>query len=250
MDSLFYTTYSLQKVEDTPSRKDNIEESVELGFRMEAVSLIERIGVALGVNKRAIHTSIVLQYRFFVNHSYIKYKWRRIALTCFYLGCKSVKGQSRKVDEIVATYFMCRRHPYDKNLAKEFELEVISNEKIVRATLIHDLYVEPPEDYLIDYCKMFAVNKIVENTALNILYDSLKYTTYCLRYTPAKIARFSLFVALHWENCETPMSSEGTPWYEYAKDEERFDELANLHKMCTEFMIISHKMRNLTVKEQ
>ena len=74
--------FSKEKIRNSPSVKDGIEYSNELGYRRQCANLIQDIGQRLAVNQLVINTAIVYMHRFYMFQSFQKYH-RYVMAPCF-----------------------------------------------------------------------------------------------------------------------------------------------------------------------
>jgi hypothetical protein len=97
--------FSLDKIKNSPSRKDNISLEEELNERQEAALFISDLGCTLKVNQLCINTAIIYMHRFYMIHSLKKFhRYVRVSLSiylciffcCFLFGrnCRRLAGKT------------------------------------------------------------------------------------------------------------------------------------------------------------
>ena len=76
--------FSHEKIQNSPSRADNISLEDELKERQEAALFITDLGAALKVNQLCINTAIIYMHRFFMIHSFKKFH-RYVRVSLYYI---------------------------------------------------------------------------------------------------------------------------------------------------------------------
>jgi hypothetical protein len=77
--------FSQEKIQNSPSRADNISLEDELKERQEAALFITDLGAALKVNQLCINTAIIYMHRFFMIHSFKKFH-RYVRVSLYYIN--------------------------------------------------------------------------------------------------------------------------------------------------------------------
>ncbi|KAI6184747.1 Methyltransferase-like protein [Aphelenchoides bicaudatus] len=163
--------FSLEHLDDTPSRRVDISEKDENKKRRESVKMIRDIGTGMKMSMQgAIATANIA------------------VLGCLFLAGK-VEETPKKCKDIITN----AQAMYPENDVMDFE-------KILLHTLRFDLQVEHPYQYLLEYIKIFQMDDNVRNKVMNFAWAFVNdsyFTTLCLMWEPEVIAISLLRLAIN-----------------------------------------------------
>jgi len=76
-------------LENTPSRKDGLNEEVESNLRIYGCELIQQAGILLRLPQVVMATGQVLFNRFYYRVSFVRHEAKSAAIAALFLACKS-----------------------------------------------------------------------------------------------------------------------------------------------------------------
>ncbi|XP_028927357.1 cyclin-T2 isoform X1 [Ornithorhynchus anatinus] len=218
--------FSREQLENTPSRRCEVEADKELSYRQQAANLIQDMGQRLNVSQLTINTAIVYMHRFYMHHSFTKFnrngeggglKVNIISPTALFLAAK-VEEQPRKLEHVIKVAHACLQHQEldtksDAYLQQAQELVIL--ETIMLQTLGFEITIEHPHTDVVKCTQLVRASKDLAQTSYFMATNSLHLTTFCLQYRPTVIACVCIHLACKWSNWEIPVSTDGKHWWEY-----------------------------------
>ncbi|XP_028927360.1 cyclin-T2 isoform X4 [Ornithorhynchus anatinus] len=209
--------FSREQLENTPSRRCEVEADKELSYRQQAANLIQDMGQRLNVSQLTINTAIVYMHRFYMHHSFTKFNRNIISPTALFLAAK-VEEQPRKLEHVIKVAHACLQHQEldtksDAYLQQAQELVIL--ETIMLQTLGFEITIEHPHTDVVKCTQLVRASKDLAQTSYFMATNSLHLTTFCLQYRPTVIACVCIHLACKWSNWEIPVSTDGKHWWEY-----------------------------------
>mmetsp|Transcript_10620 Transcript_10620/g.10263 ORF Transcript_10620/g.10263 Transcript_10620/m.10263 type:complete len:247 (-) Transcript_10620:385-1125(-) len=219
--------FSLDQLQDTPSRRDGILTDQEALYREKIAWFIEELGKDIKCDRLVVSTGLVLFHRFYCFQSFKQHNRFVIAVACLFLASK-VEECPKKLRDIIHAYFTLRvkynGHPPTELEVVEFPNRILLSERLVLQTLCFDLQIIHPYklalDKIKDKLKVYIPSDLRQSfhqNAVNFMNDSYR-TTLCLQYTPSQIASSAIFLATIQLNIKPINPSKSRPqelsWFE------------------------------------
>uniref|UniRef100_A0A7M5VB47 Cyclin-like domain-containing protein n=1 Tax=Clytia hemisphaerica TaxID=252671 RepID=A0A7M5VB47_9CNID len=144
--------FSKEKIKSSPSVKDGIEHSKELGYRQQCANYVQDIGQRLQVNQLVINTAIVYMHRFYMYHSFKKFQRFDMA-PCFVFLAAKIEEMPRKLEHVLKAAHAClkKEPPLDvksDEYMRQSE-QLVNNESILLQTLGFEVTVEHPNTFVV-----------------------------------------------------------------------------------------------------
>lgn len=92
-----------EALENTPSRKDGIPESLEMDLRVVGCDYIQSAGLLLKLPQMAMATAQVLFHRFYYAKSFLKYCMQHMAAACIFTAAK-VEEAPRRLRDVINVF--------------------------------------------------------------------------------------------------------------------------------------------------
>ncbi|CAN6241890.1 unnamed protein product [Urochloa humidicola] len=232
IDTFYLTDEQLQ---DSPSRKDGIDEATETVLRVYGCDLIQESGILLRLPQAVMATAQVLFHRFYCKKSFVRFSAKRVAASCVWLAGKLEESRRESKHIIFVLHRMeCRR----ENLPIEY-LDVSSQKY---SELMHDLmrterhllkemgficHVEHPHKFIPNYLVTLEAPDLIQE-AWNLANDSLR-TTLCVRFKSEVIACGVVYAASRRRGISLP---EDPPWWTVFDADE-----AGIQEVC---LVLAH----------
>ncbi|VDN58029.1 unnamed protein product [Dracunculus medinensis] len=209
--------FTEKQLNETPSRKDGIDRSEEDQLRREGIKMIVEVGSALKLQPNpTLATAAVYFHRFYMFHSFKEFPKNLTAMGCLFLAGKVEETPKKSKDILIAAK---DKYPHQFNLKTALE-EIMGIERVLLQTIKFDLHVEHPYTFLLQYQKVFKLDRekkqIVLQNAWTFVNDSL-FTTLCLVWEPEVVAISLIFMALKMtrlDNCEWIDRHPGEQWWD------------------------------------
>jgi len=246
--------FSKEKIQNSPSRKNGIDEDKEISYRQHAANFIQDMGQRLQVTQLCINTAIVYMHRFYMFHSFTKFHRNAIAACALFLAAK-VEEQPRKLEHVIKVAHWCLNQRPNKQGAqldtKNPEYirqanELVINENIMLQTLGFEIGIEHPHTSVVKCCQLVKASKDLAQTSYFMATSSLHLTTMCLQYKPTIVACFCIHMACKWSNWEIPVSNEGKQWFCYVDETVTLEMLDSL---TSEFLFVFEKLSDRLKKK-
>ncbi|MCP9264615.1 Cyclin-K [Dirofilaria immitis] len=180
--------FTEQQLANTPSRRDGVDRIEEDKLRREGIKLIVEIGSGLKLQPNpTLATAAVYFHRFYMFHSFKEFQKHLTALGCLFLAGKE---------------------------------EVMGVERVLLQTIKFDLHVDHPYTFLLQYQKVFKLDREKKQTVLQnawtFVNDSIS-TTLCLMWEPEVIAISLIYMALKMtklDNCDWVDRRPSEQWWD------------------------------------
>ncbi|VDK46114.1 unnamed protein product [Anisakis simplex] len=215
--------FSEDQLANSPSRRDGIDRADEDRMRREGIKLIVEIGTCLKLQPNpTLATGAVYFHRFYMFHSFREFPKHLTALGCIFLAGK-VEETPKKCKDIVTT--AKEKYPELYSLKNAID-EVMGIERVLLQTIKFDLHVDHPYTYLLQYQKVFKLDREKKQTVLQnawtFVNDSMS-TTLCLIWEPEVVAISLIYMALKMTKLD------GVDWIDRQPGEQWWDQfVANL----------------------
>lgn len=214
IDTFYLTDEQLQ---NSPSRRDGIDEATETTLRIYGCDLIQESGILLRLPHVVISTGQVLLHRFYCKKSFSLFNVKRVAASCVWLASK-LEENPRKGEHVIMVFHRieCRRENlpiqhldlFSKKYTK-MKSDLTKMERHILIELGFLGHVAHPH-MLIKFCLWIleAPPKLIQE-AWNLANDSLR-TTLCVRFRSEVVACGLIFAAARRVHVSLP---ENPPWW-------------------------------------
>ncbi|XP_057321543.1 cyclin-T-like [Microplitis mediator] len=233
-----------EELKNSPSSKDGISVEKELDHKQQAAYLINDLGKRLKLSEVCVHTAIVYMHRFYVHHSLAKFFRYEIATVAIFVAAK-VEEEPQKSQAVISALHVClnkyKDYQLDTTSAENQEKvkALISNERILLATLGFKMGVNHPHHYIKKFCGEIKACKELSKIFLQMANYTLQMTSMCLKYKPAVVASYCIYFTIQSSQWKIPQVIDGNLWFWLLDTKVTFDLLI---KMDREFKAVLDKM--------
>ncbi|KAI3751545.1 hypothetical protein L2E82_22633 [Cichorium intybus] len=227
----FYLTD--EQLENTPSRKDGIDEATETTLRIYGCDLIQESGILLKLPQQVMATGQVLFHRFYCKKSFVRFNVKRIAASCVWLASKLEENPRRARHVLNVFHRMeCRREnlpiehldAFSKKYT-ELKMDLIRSERHLLKEMAFICHVEHPHKFISNYLATLETPPELRQEAWNLANDSLR-TTLCVRFKSAVVACGVVYAAARRFHVPLP---ENPPWWKaFDADKSGIDEVCRV----------------------
>lgn len=233
----FYLTQ--EQLQNSPSRKDGIDEETESVLRLFGCELVQEGGILLKLPQAVMATGQVLLQRFFCKKSFARFNVKRVAASCLWVAAK-LEESPKKAQHVLNVFnrVECRREnkplelldPFSKRY-EELKVDLIRTERHLLKEMGFICHVEHPHKFIINYLLQLQAPPELMQEAWNLANDSLR-TTLSVRFKSEVVACGVVYAAARRFSVSLP---ENPPWwkvFDAEKDdiEEVCRVLANLYR--------------------
>ncbi|KAK9060990.1 hypothetical protein SSX86_018170 [Deinandra increscens subsp. villosa] len=222
-----------EQLQNTPSRKDGIDEATETTLRIYGCDLIQESGILLKLPQQVMATGQVLFHRFYCKKSFVRFNVKRIAAGCVLLASK-LEENPRRARHILNVFYRmeCRREnlPIEHLEAfsekySELKMDLIRSERHLLRELGFICHVEHPHKFISNYLATLETPSELRQEAWNLANDSLR-TTLCVRFKSAVVACGVVYAAARRFHVPLP---ENPPWWKaFDADKTGIDEVCRV----------------------
>lgn len=230
IDTFYLTDDQLQ---DTPSRKDGVDEATETTLRIYGCDLIQESGILLKVPQQVMATGQVLFHRFYCKKSFVRFNVKRVAASCVWLASKLEENPRRARHVLNVFHRMeCRREnlpiehldAFSKKYS-ELKMDLIRSERHLLKEMGFICHVEHPHKFISNYLATLETPPELRQEAWNLANDSLR-TTLCVRFKSAVVACGVVYAAARRFYVPLP---ENPPWWKaFDADKTGIDEVCRV----------------------
>ncbi|KAL8235846.1 hypothetical protein R6Q59_016927 [Mikania micrantha] len=230
IDTFYLTDEQLQ---NTPSRKDGIDEATETTLRIYGCDLIQESGILLKLPQQVMATGQVLFHRFYCKKSFVRFNVKRIAAGCVLLASK-LEENPRRARHILNVFYRmeCRRENLPiqhldafSEKYSELKMDLIRSERHLLRELGFICHVEHPHKFISNYLATLETPSELRQEAWNLANDSLR-TTLCVRFKSAVVACGVVYAAARRFHVPLP---ENPPWWKaFDADKTGIDEVCKV----------------------
>lgn len=227
----FYLTD--EQLENTPSRKDGIDEATETTLRIYGCDLIQESGILLKLPQQVMATGQVLFHRFYCKKSFVRFNVKRVAASCVWLASKLEENPRRARHVLNVFHRMeCRREnlpiehldAFSKKYT-ELKMDLIRSERHLLKEMAFICHVEHPHKFISNYLATLETPPELRQEAWNLANDSLR-TTLCVRFKSAVVACGVVYAAARRFHVPLP---ENPPWWKaFDADKSGIDEVCRV----------------------
>ncbi|KAK3011145.1 hypothetical protein RJ639_011089, partial [Escallonia herrerae] len=223
IDTFYLTDEQLQ---NSPSRKDGIDEATETALRIYGCDLIQESGILLKLPQAVMATGQVLFHRFYCKKSFLRFNVKRVAASCVWLASKLEESPRRARHVLNVFHRMeCRREnlliehldPHCKKYV-DLKMELIKTERHLLKEMGFICHVEHTHKFVSTYLATLEVPDQLRQEAWNLANDSSLRTTLCVRFKSAVVACGVVYAAARRFHVPLP---ENPPWWK-AFDVDKF----------------------------
>lgn len=214
IDTFYVTDEQLQ---NTPSRKDGIDEATETTLRIYGCDLIQEGGILLKLPQAVMATGQVLFHRFYCKKSFARFNVKRVAASCVWLASK-LEECPRKARHVLIVFHRmeCRREslpiehldPFSKKYAM-LKMDLNRTERHLLKEMGFICHVEHPHKFISNYLAALGTPLELRQEAWNLANDSLR-TTLCVRFKSEVVACGVVYAAARRFHVPLP---ENPPWW-------------------------------------
>ncbi|XP_037492151.1 cyclin-L1-1 isoform X2 [Jatropha curcas] len=222
-----------EQLQNSPSRKDGIDEATETTLRIYGCDLIQESGILLRLPQAAMATGQVLFHRFYCKKSFARFNVKKVAASCVWLASKLEESPRKSRQVIIVFHRMeCRR----ENLTMEFldltskkfaelKMELSRTERHILKEMGFVCHVEHPHKFISNYLATLEAPKELRQEAWNLANDSLR-TTLCVRFKSEVVACGVVYAAARRFQVPLP---ENPPWWKaFDADKSGIDEVCRV----------------------
>ncbi|KAJ9545487.1 hypothetical protein OSB04_025194 [Centaurea solstitialis] len=239
IDTFYLTDEQLQ---ETPSRKDGIDEATETTLRIYGCDLIQESGILLKlypcgnliiIPQQVMATGQVLFHRFYCKKSFVRFNVKRVAASCVWLASKLEENPRRARHVLNVFHRMeCRREnlpiehldAFSKKYS-ELKMDLIRSERHLLKEMGFICHVEHPHKFISNYLATLETPPELRQEAWNLANDSLR-TTLCVRFKSAVVACGVVYAAARRFHVPLP---ENPPWWKaFDADKAGIDEVCRV----------------------
>ncbi|CAN1293276.1 CYCL1-1 [Linum perenne] len=169
-----------EQLQNSPSRKDGIDEDTETSLRRYGCDLIQESGILLKLPQAVMATGQVLFHRFFCKKSFAKFNVKKVAAGCVWLASKLEESPRRARHVIIVFHRMecCRENlPIEfldmssKKFA-ELKVELSRTERHILKEMGFVCHVEHPHKFISNYLVTLETPPELRQEAWNLANDS------------------------------------------------------------------------------
>ncbi|KAF4370273.1 hypothetical protein G4B88_012957 [Cannabis sativa] len=214
IDTFYLTNDQLQ---NSPSRKDNIDEPTETTLRIYGCDLIQESGILLRLPQAVMATAQVLFHRFYCKKSFARFNVKKVAASCVWLAAK-LEECPRKARQVIIVFHRmeCRREnlpiehldPFSKKYS-DLKMELSRTERHILKEMGFICHVEHPHKFISNYLATLETPPELTQEAWNLANDSLR-TTLCVRFKSEVVACGVVYAAARRFQVSLP---ENPPWW-------------------------------------
>lgn len=230
---------SQEQLQNSPSRKDDVDEETETVLRLYGCELIQESGILLKLPQAVMATGQVLLHRFFCKKSFARFNVKRVAASCLWVAAK-LEESPKKAQHVLNVFnrMECRREnkplevldPFSKRY-EELKIDLIRTERHLLKEMGFICHVEHPHKFIINYLLQLQTPPELMQEAWNLANDSLR-TTLSVRFKSEVVACGVVYAAARRFNVSLP---ESPPWWKvFDAEKDDIDEvckvLANLYR--------------------
>lgn len=227
----FYLTD--EQLENSPSRKDGIDEATETALRIYGCDLIQESGILLKLPQAIMATGQVVFHRFYCKKSFARFNVKKVAAGCVWLASK-LEESPRKARQVLIVFHRmeCRR----ENLPIEhleigslkyhaLKTDLSRTERHILKEMGFICHVEHPHKFISNYLATLETPPELTQEAWNLANDSLR-TTLCVRFKSEVVACGVVYVAARRFQVPLP---ENPPWWKaFDADKSGIDEVCRV----------------------
>ncbi|XP_050210802.1 cyclin-L1-1 [Mercurialis annua] len=230
IDNFYLTDEQLQ---NSPSRKDGIDEATETTLRIYGCDLIQESGILLKLPQAVMATGQVLFHRFYCKKSFARFNVKKVAASCVWLACKLEENPRKSRQVIIVFHRMeCRRENLpieflDLNSKKfaELKVELSKTERHILKEMGFICHVEHPHKFISNYLATLETPPELRQEAWNLANDSLR-TALCVRFKSEVVACGVVYAAARRFHVPLP---ENPPWWKaFDADKYGIDEVCRV----------------------
>ncbi|CAM8898432.1 unnamed protein product [Rhodiola kirilowii] len=226
----FYITD--EQLEETPSRKDGIDNETETILRIYGCDLIQESGILLRLPQAVMATGQVLFHRFYCKKSFARFNVKRVAASSVWLASK-LEENPRKARHVLLVFHRmeCRREnlpvqhidPFSKKYS-ELKNDLNRTERHLLKEMGFICHVEHPHKFICNYLATLETQELSQE-AWNLANDSLR-TTLCVRFKSEVIACGVVYAAARRFQVPLP---ENPPWWKaFDAEKHQIDEVCRV----------------------
>ncbi|XP_008812657.1 cyclin-L1-1 isoform X2 [Phoenix dactylifera] len=214
IDTFYLTDEQLQ---NSPSRKDGIDEATETTIRIYGCDLIQESGILLRLPQAVMATGQVLFHRFYCKKSFARFSVKRVAASCVWLASK-LEESPRKAKHVLIVFHRmeCRRENlpiehldvFSKKYS-DLKNDLIRTERHLLKEMGFICHVEHPHKFISNYLATLGTPPELRQEAWNLANDSLR-TTLCVRFKSEVVACGVVYAAARRFQVPLP---ENPPWW-------------------------------------
>ncbi|CAL0320993.1 unnamed protein product [Lupinus luteus] len=227
----FYLTD--EKLKNSPSRKDGIDEATETTLRIYGCDLIQESGILLRLPQAVMATGQVLFHRFYCKKSFARFNVKKVAASCVWLASK-LEESTRKARQVIIVFHRmeCRRENlpmehldlYSKKYV-DLKTELSRTERHILKEMGFICHVEHPHKFISNYLATLETPPELRQEAWNLANDSLR-TTLCVQFKSEVVACGVVYAAARRFQVPLP---EYPPWWKaFDADKSGIDEVCRV----------------------
>ncbi|XP_044726848.1 cyclin-L2 [Chrysoperla carnea] len=202
-----------EKLSQTPSRNDGLDDETETDLRIWGCELIQTAGILLRLPQVAMATGQVLFQRFYYCKSFARHSVETTAMACICLASK-IEEAPRRIRDVINVFHHIKQIAEQKTIKPvvldhsyvNLKTSVIKAERRVLKELGFCVHVKHPHKIIVMYLQVlsFEENTHMMQLAWNYMNDSLR-TDVFVRYEPEVIACACIYLTARKLHIPLPM---------------------------------------------
>ncbi|KAI7980092.1 Cyclin-L1-1 [Camellia lanceoleosa] len=212
IDTFYLTDEQLQ---NSPSRKDGIDEATETTLRIYGCDLIQESGILLKLPQAVMATGQVLFHRFYCKKSFARFnvkKARQVLIVFHRMECRRENLPIEHLDTFPKKY-------------AELKMDLNRTERHLLKEMGFICHVEHPHKFISNYLAALETPPELRQEAWNLANDSLR-TTLCARFKSEVVACGVVYAAARRFQVPLP---ENPPWWKaFDADKSGIDEVCRV----------------------
>ncbi|XP_057541219.1 cyclin-L1-1 isoform X2 [Amaranthus tricolor] len=222
-----------EQLQNSPSRKDKLDEETETTLRIYGCDLIQESGILLKLPQAVMATGQVLLHRFYCKKSFVRFNVKRVAASCVWLASK-LEESPRKARQVLIVFHRmeCRREnlPIEhldlcSKKYSELKMDLIRTERHLLKEMGFICHVEHPHKFISNYLATLGTPPELRQEAWNLANDSLR-TTLCVQFKSEVVACGVVYAAARRFGVPLP---ENPPWWKvFDADKVGIDEVCKV----------------------
>lgn len=215
-----------EKLANTPSRNDGLDEDTETDLRIWGCELIQTAGILLRLPQVAMATGQVLFQRFYYCKSFARHSVETTAMACICLASK-IEEAPRRIRDVINVFHHIKQIAEQKTIKPvildqayvNLKTLVIKAERRILKELGFCVHVKHPHKIIVMYLQVLCYedNANMMQLAWNYMNDSLR-TDVFVRYEPEVIACACIYLTAR--KLHLPLPTDPAWFSVFGADEE------------------------------
>ncbi|XP_026468513.1 cyclin-L1 [Ctenocephalides felis] len=221
-----------EKLLQTPSKADGLDEEIEKDLRILGCELIQSAGILLKLPQVAMATGQVLFQRFYYSKSFVRHSMETTAMACICLASK-IEEAPRRIRDVINVFHHLKQLKDEKPIETlildqqyiDLKNQVIKSERRVLKELGFCVHVKHPHKLIVMFLQVlcYEKNEKLMQLSWNYMNDSLR-TDVFMRHNPETVACACIYMTARELNINLPKSPDWFSIFNVSK--------ADIHDVC------------------